>query len=194
MGTRAAPAGTSRRPVTAAVVLCAAMLGSVACEYTYDEVRAPLPSATTTSPTDVALPRDPALNTPVTGDAISEWAEDALPDSEGHTFHSGSGLLDAASTRTEETVQLPEGLYSVTLACRSPRRVAFTVRQDQAAQPSAAVPESPNPRDDAATLVDLSLQCSTTRVNVVQLTKASVLSITIRARSAANFAYRVNRI
>jgi hypothetical protein len=43
-------------------------------------------------------------------------------------------------------------------------------------------------------LVDLSLRCGTTRVNVVQLPADASLSIKVDANGPANFAYRVSRI
>lgn len=176
MGSRAVPEGASGRRAIAAVVLVAALLPTfAACEYTYDEARAPLPNVSAPPVTDPVLPRDPSLNRPVTGDELKTWAGDAVPGAEGQTFYSSSGLLEGGGSRTEQTVQLPEGLYAVTLACRGVRRVSFTVENDGLA------------------LVDLALQCGTTRVNVVQLSKSSVLSITVKSNDTANFAYRVTR-
>jgi hypothetical protein len=43
-------------------------------------------------------------------------------------------------------------------------------------------------------LVDLSLRCGTSRVNVVQLAADASLSIKVDANAPANFAYRVSRI
>jgi hypothetical protein len=176
MGSRAVLKGTSGRRAIAAVALLAALLPVLAaCEYTYDEVRAPLPTVSAPPVTDAALPRDPSLNRPVSGDQLKTWAADAVPNAEGQTFYSSSGLLEAGGSRTEQTVQLPEGLYAVTLACRGIRRVSFTVENDGQA------------------LIDLPLQCGTARVNVVQLPKSSVLTITVKSNDTANFAYRVTR-
>ncbi|MGO4493960.1 hypothetical protein AB4Y86_17945, partial [Arthrobacter sp. 2YAF22_2] len=63
-----------------------------------------------------------------------------------------------------------------TLACRSTRRVSFTIA------------------DKENVLVDLSLLCGTSRVNVVQLAADTVLSVRIESLAPANFAYRVSRL
>ncbi len=194
MGTGAAPMGASRRLAIAAVVLCSALLGMAGCEYTYDDARAPLPSVSAPSSPPPTLPQDPALNTPVTGQELKAWAEEAVPAAEGQTFYSSYGFMEAQATRTEESVQLPEGLYSVTLACRSTRRVSFTVSLGNPVPVPTQQPSSPPRTADPNALVDLALQCGTARVNVIQLTKSSVLSITVRSSRSANFAYRVNRI
>ena len=49
-------------------------------------------------------------------------------------------------------------------------------------------------RDGEFALVDLSLRCGTSRVNVIHVSEDSVLSVEVAAQSAANFAYRVSRI
>ncbi len=49
-------------------------------------------------------------------------------------------------------------------------------------------------RNGQEPLVDLSLRCGTSRVNVVQLARDAVLSVQVTGRAAANFAYRVSRI
>jgi hypothetical protein len=49
-------------------------------------------------------------------------------------------------------------------------------------------------RDAEFALVDLSLRCGTSRVNVVHLTKDSVLRINVEANAEANFAFRVSRL
>jgi hypothetical protein len=159
----------------AAGLVCAS--GLCACEYQYDDGRsantAPSPTA---SFTDAALPPDPSLSQPVSGEALSRWVAEALPDTHGQVFHTGSGLLGAAATRTESTTQLPSGTYALTLACRSTRRVSFTVG------------------DGHSALVDLSLLCGASRVNVVQLAKDTVLSVRIDSMAPADFAYRVIRL
>ena len=82
----------------------------------------------------------------------------------------------ADEERIESTTLLPQGTYALTLACRSTRRVSFSIE---------------NGEDE---LVDLSLRCGTTRVNVVHLAAAASLSIKVDANGPANFAYRVSRI
>ena len=153
-------------------VLVAAVLGG--CEYRYDDGRGELPAAPVI--TDPVLPRDPLENVPVSGEELTEWAKDVLPDAEGQVFHTSYGSVSRGRSKTESTKQLPSGTYSLTLACRSERRVSFTVRDAESA------------------LVDLSLRCGTSRVNVVHVSEDSVLRVTVEARSAANFAYRISRI
>lgn len=164
-----------RAPAAAVVlflVLVAAVLGG--CEYNYDDGRGELPDAPVV--TDPVLPRDPLENVPVAGDELTEWAKEVLPDAEGQVFHTNYGSVARGRSKTESTRQLPSGTYSLTLACRSEQRVAFTVRDAEFA------------------LVDLSLRCGTSRVNVVHLSEDSVLRVTVEARSDANFAYRISRI
>jgi len=169
-----------RRAATAAAVVLSVVLGVGAvlsgCEYVYDDGRGPLPSATAPPFTDAALPQDPRRNLPVSGPELDAWVEQVLPDTVGQVFHTGYGLLGPGATRTESTGYLPSGTYSLTLACKSARRVAFTVRDDEFA------------------LVDLSLRCGTSRVNVIHVSEDSVLSVEVAAQSGANFAFRVTRI
>ncbi|MFE5836888.1 hypothetical protein [Arthrobacter sp. NPDC056493] len=165
-----------RAPAAAVVllfVLVAAVLGG--CEYSYDDGRGELPDAAPVV-TDPVLPRDPLENEPVSGQELTEWAKEVLPDAEGQVFHTSYGSVAKGGSKTESTKQLPGGTYSLTLACRSERRVSFTVRDAEFA------------------LVDLSLRCGTSRVNVVHLSEDSVLRVTVEARSDANFAYRISRI
>lgn len=165
-----------RTPAAAVVVstVLAAAAALAGCEYSYDDGRSELPGAPVV--TDAALPRDPLENLPVRGAALDAWAKEVLPDAEGQVFHTNYGIIAAGRQKTGTTGQLPSGTYSLTLACRSERRVSFTVRDAEFA------------------LVDLSLRCGTSRVNVVHLSKDSVLRMTVEARSEANFAYRISRI
>jgi hypothetical protein len=165
-----------RAPAAAVVlffVLVAALLGG--CEYSYDDGRGELPDAAP-AVTDPVLPRDPLENEPVSGQELTEWAKEVLPDAEGQVFHTSYGSVARGRSKTESTKQLPGGTYSLTLACRSERRVTFTIRDAEFA------------------LVDLSLRCGTSRVNVVHLDEDSVLRVTVEALSDANFAYRISRI
>jgi hypothetical protein len=164
-----------RAPAAAVVlflVLVAAVLGG--CEYSYDDGRGELPDSPAV--TDPVLPRDPLENEPVSGEELTEWAKEVMPDAEGQVFSTNYGSVERGHSKTESTGQLPSGTYSLTLACRSERRVSFTVRDAEFA------------------LVDLSLRCGTSRVNVVHLSKDSVLRLTVEVRSDANFAYRISRI
>ena len=179
MHTVQAPRVPRRTAAAAAVVLSGVLAAGAAlsgCEYVYDDGRGPLPSATAPPFTDAALPQDPRRNLPVSGAELDAWVEQVLPDTAGQVFHTGFGLLQAATTRLESTGHLPSGTYSLTLACKSPRSVSFTVRDGEFA------------------LVDLSLRCGTSRVNVIHVSEDSVLSVEVAAQSAANFAYRVSRI
>jgi hypothetical protein len=49
-------------------------------------------------------------------------------------------------------------------------------------------------RSDALTLVDLGLRCGVNRENVIYLSTETALTITVEARTGANFAYRVRRL
>lgn len=165
-----------RNPAAAVVVsaVLAAAAALAGCEYSYDDGRGELPRAPIV--TDAAIPRDPLRDLPVSGAELDAWAKEVLPDAEGQVFHINYGTVTAGRQKTGTTGQLPSGTYSLTLACRSERRVSFTVRDAEFA------------------LVDLSLRCGTSRVNVVHLSKDSVLRMTVEARSDANFAYRISRI
>lgn len=174
-----APPVRRRTAAAAAVVLSGVLAGGVAlsgCEYVYDDGRGPLPTATAPPFTDAALPQDPRRNLSVTGAELEAWAGRVLPDAAGQVFHTGYGLLKAGSTHQESTGHLPSGTYSLTLACKSSRRVSFTVRSGELA------------------LVDLSLRCGTSRVNVIYVSSDAVLSVEVAAQAAANFAYRFSRI
>lgn len=177
MGSKVARSVTSQRLASAAVVLLVALCGSVtACEYTYDDVGRSEAGPTSTASNNVVLPPDPALEQTVTGEALEEWAKAALPESQGQSFYSSNGYLEAGEAKSEQTVQLPGGTYAVTLACRGTRRVTFSVIAGE------------------AELVDLTLGCANARVSVVQLEADAVLTITVGSRSDANFAYRVSRL
>ncbi|MHA7221343.1 hypothetical protein ACX80S_03315 [Arthrobacter sp. RHLT1-20] len=173
--------GPRTRIAATAVVVCSVLAigtGLTGCAYEFDEGLSkdgsPLPSATAI--TDAALPRDPGLNQPVTGAELDAWIAQVLPGAKGQVFQTGYGSLKADEDRRESTTQLPKGSYALTLACRSTKRVSFSVG---------------NGDDD---LVDLSLRCGTSRVNVVYLSADAVLTVQIDADAAANFAYRVSRI
>jgi hypothetical protein len=175
---RAAQVRPARSPA-AAVLLFLVLASSIAlsgCEYSYDDGRGALPVDTAAPITDAALPRDTRLNLPVSGAELDAWAREVLPDAEGQVFYTDHGTVEEDEEEEMSTGQLPSGTYALTLACRSERRVAFTVRDAEFA------------------LVDLSLRCGTSRVNVVHVAKDSVLRITVEARRDANFALRVSRI
>ncbi|MGO4229336.1 hypothetical protein AB4Y72_10740 [Arthrobacter sp. YAF34] len=169
-----------RIPAAAVVLSIAVCLGAAlpgcAYEYSADHWDDESPSIAASPPPDAALPQDPHLNEPVTGDELNDWVDRVLPDAEGHVFQTSYGSVKAGAVHTETTTPLPGGTYSLTLACRSTGRVSFTVRSGQ------------------ESLVDLSLRCGTSRVNVVSLAKDAILTIQVTGRAAANFAYRVRRI
>jgi hypothetical protein len=163
----------------AAVVLFLVLASGAAlsgCEYSYDDGRGALPPDSAPPITDAALPRDTRFTRPVSGAELDAWAREVLPDAEGQVFLTDYGTVEEDEEEILSTSRLPSGTYTLTLACRSERRVSFTVRDAEFA------------------LVDLSLRCGTSRVNVVQVAKDSVLQITVEARRDANFALRVSRI
>lgn len=163
--------------IPAVVLCCVLACGTLAaCEYTYGDGRAASSTPTSAVITDPALTRDPALGQTVTGDALKAWAQDVLPDVNGLSFDSSFGVLSAGESRAEETTQLPGGTYAVTLACRGTRSAEFTVR------------------NGTEILIEVMLQCGTTRVKVLQLETDAVLGITVTANAQANFAYRVSRV
>lgn len=106
---------------------------------------------------------------------MGRWLEQALPHTEFEVIHTGQGLLSAGEVRIESAPQFPTGTYTLALACKSQRRVNFTVRNDD------------------FTMVDVGLRCGSSRENVVYLSKDSALTIRVEARSAANYAYRLTR-
>ncbi|MBN9131112.1 MAG: hypothetical protein J0I04_15890 [Paenarthrobacter ureafaciens] len=175
-GKAAGSVGPRRLAGSAVVILLGVVTALTGCEYTYEEPGRAEADSTTSAGRNVVLPPDPALESTVTGEALKEWAQAALPESQGRSFYSSSGYLEPGESRTEQTVQLPGGTYAVTLACRGTRRVSFKV----------ALGESD--------LVDLTLGCANARVSVVQLEADAVLDITVGTRSDANFAYRVSRL
>lgn len=168
------------RTAAAAVVACFALVGAslTGCAYEYDDGLSNedgIPSAAPTF-TAVVPPADPRLNEPVAGAELDAWVVQVLPDAEGQVFHTGFGTLEVDEEREETTTQLPKGTYAVTLACRSTRRVSFSVENED------------------NELVDLSLRCGSSRVNVVHLSADAVLSLKVDANAPANFAYRVSRL
>ncbi|MEN3345603.1 MAG: hypothetical protein V7635_2179 [Arthrobacter sp.] len=163
--------------LVSAVLLLSSALS--ACEYAYEDDHwiDDGPSASASPPTDAAVP-NPERNRPVSGEELDDWADEVLPDpeDEGEVLKSGYGSVAAGEARSETTPQLSSGSYSVTLACRSPARVSFTVRNGE------------------NTLVDLNLRCGTARVSVVYLAADTVLTVQAAGRAAANFAYSVTKI
>ena len=169
-----------KRITAAASVSCAALLAGVlaGCAYEYDEGLANDSVGPSAAPTlsNAAIPPDPSLNQPVSGAELDAWVLQVLPGTKGEIFHTGFGTLEIDEERSDTTAQLPKGTYALTLACRSTRRVSFSIE------------------DGENELVDLSLRCGTSRVNVVTLPAEAVLSIKVDANAPANFAYRVSRI
>jgi hypothetical protein len=169
-----------QRTAAATVLSVALLLGSVlaGCEYADEDDHwdDDVPTASAPPSTRAARPQDPALNRPVTGAELDEWVKQALPPAEGEVFHTGYGSLEADVERTEPTGQLPSGTYALALACRSTSRVSFTVRNGE------------------TSLVDLSLWCGTSRVNVVSLPADAVLTVEVEGKAPSNFAYSVTRL
>jgi hypothetical protein len=151
-------------------------LAGCAYEYEEDSLSGSPASASASAFADAAIPRDPGLSLPVSGAELDAWVRQVLPDAEGQVFHTGYGSLGADEERNETTTQLPEGSYSLTLACRSSKRVSFSIGNDD---------------ND---LVDLTLRCGTSRVSVIHLSADTVLTIKVDSDAPSNFAYRVSRI
>jgi hypothetical protein len=168
------------RATAAAAAACVALLAGVlaGCAYEYDEGLGNESGGPSAAPTrsDAAIPQDPSLNQPVSGAELDAWVLQVLPDAKGEVFHTGFGILEVDEERNETTSQLPKGTYALTLACRSTRRVSFSVE------------------DGENELVDLSLRCGTSRVNVVTLAADTILTLKVDANAPANFAYRISRI
>lgn len=164
------------RTASAVGILLVLVLSLSGCVYEYDDGSANGTDASAPAFTDPALPQDPAANQPVSGAELDAWVAQVLPGAEGQVFHTNFGILAAEEEREETTAKLPEGSYALTLACRSPRRVSFSVALDD------------------TELVDLNLRCGTSRVNVVYLPPDAELHIKVEAKTGANFAYRVSRI
>jgi hypothetical protein len=168
------------RTTVPAAAACVALLAAAltGCAYEYDEGQSGDnvgPSAAP-APSGAAIPTDPSLNEPVSGAELDAWVRQVLPDAKGEIFHTGFGTLEADEERGDTTAQLPQGTYALTLACRSTRRVSFSIENGE------------------NELVDLSLRCGTSRVNVVTLAADAILSLKVDANAPANFAYRLSRL
>ncbi|WP_258190799.1 hypothetical protein [Arthrobacter sp. PAMC25284] len=184
MPTVPAPRVPRLRAMAGAAALSASvLLGTVlsGCEYEYDDgpwdddfPAAAAPAATGAAIPPV-LPQQAGLNQPLSGDELDDWVDDVLPDTDHDVLHTSSGSVDASDPRSETTTALPGGSYSVTLACRSADRVFFTVRGAD------------------MVLLDLSLRCGTSAVNIVFLPTEEVLTIQIAGQAPANYAYMVDR-
>ncbi|GKV72650.1 MULTISPECIES: hypothetical protein [Pseudarthrobacter] len=165
-----------RKPAAAVAIAVAAagmMLGG--CEYTYDDGRnlpGPVEAEATRLPGPV-FTRDPLQNDPVSEEETGAWAARTLPDPGQPVASAGAGLVAAGNVRTESTPVLGTGTYVLSLACRSQRRVTFTVRSE------------------SLTLVDLGLRCGINRENVIYLSSETALTIRVEARTGANYAYRL---
>ena len=176
------PVRTARAPLarkaSAAVALAYVLAAGMAqggCEYTHDDGRdwsGTAESGPTVAPAPV-FTRDPMRRDPVPEAELDAWVSRTLPDTPEPVVHSGAGLLAAGEVRSETTAVLETGTYALALACRSQRRVTFVVRTD------------------AMTLVDLGLRCGVNRENVIYLSAETTLSVTVEARTGANFAYRL---
>ncbi|WP_223253001.1 hypothetical protein [Arthrobacter sp. AFG7.2] len=171
---RAAPvhtAPTRGAAVAVAVLAAGTMLGG--CEYTYDDggnLAGPVEATPLPGP---VFTRDPLQRDPVSEADLGAWAARTLPDTGHPVAGSGAGLVAAGEVRTETTPVLGSGTYALALACRSQRRVTFTVRSE------------------SLTLVDLGLRCGINRENVIYLSSETALSIKVEASTAANYAYRL---
>jgi hypothetical protein len=175
------PRAPLMRNPAAAVVLSVVLAAGPAlggCEYTYDDGRTWSDAATpgeTVAPAPV-FTRDPLRREPVSEAELGAWVARTLPETGHPVAHAGAGLLAAGEVRTETTAVVETGTYALALTCRSQRRVTFTVESD------------------SLTLVDLGLRCGVNRENVIYLSSETALSITVEARTSANYAYRLRRL
>lgn len=173
---RATPA---RKPAGAAVgVVLAAGLVLGGCEYTYDDGRSSAASAAAeaTAAPGPLFTRDPLTRDPVGQDELDGWVARTLPEAPQPAVHIGAGVLAAGEVRSDASPALETGTYALTLACRSQRRVNFTVRSD------------------TLTLVDLGLRCGINRENVIYLSAPTPLTIMVEARTGANYAFRLRKL
>lgn len=176
------PEGTARAPLApkpAAAVALGLVLAAGAlagCEYTYDDGRAGNAQGTATVAPAPDITHDPLQQDPVSNAELGDWVSRALPGSTGPVVQADAGLLGAGEVRMVSSPVLETGTYILAIACRSQRRVTFTVRTE------------------TLTLVDLGLRCGINRENVIYLSTDSVLTIRVEARTAANFAFRVHRL
>jgi hypothetical protein len=173
---RTSPVPPAPKPF-AAVVAFALAAGIVlgGCEYTYDDGRnltGPVEADATPLPGPV-FTRDPLQDDPVSEAEVGTWAARTLPDTGQPVAYAGAGLVAAGGVRTDSSPMLGTGTYALALACRSQRRVTFTVRSN------------------SLTLVDLGLRCGINRENVIYLSTETALSIRVEARTGANYAYRL---
>lgn len=158
---------------TGALVAGGALAG---CEYTYDDGWRPGQDATAAPPATQAAPSPEWWrDDPVDEAHLEDWLQESQMGGGPEVVHRGFGLLQALEIHNGATAVLPEGTYVLALACRSQRRVNFTVRNAE------------------ATLVNLSLRCGSRRENVIYLADESALTFRVEASSAANFAYRIIR-
>jgi hypothetical protein len=146
------------------------------CEYTYDDGRWTDPDVEQTIAPAPVFTRDPLQREPVSEAELGSWVARSLPDTGDPVIHEAAGLLAAGEVRSETTPVVRTGTYALALTCRSQRRVNFTVRSD------------------ALTLVDLGLRCGINRENVIYLSVQTALTITVEARTGANYAYRLRRL
>ena len=170
-----------QRSPAAAVVLslvlaAAGTLGG--CEYTYDDgrIRPDAAQVDGTQEPGPAFTRNPPQNEPVDEAGVQDWADRTLPERSQPTVDAEAGLLVAGEVRAAVTGPLEAGTYALALACRSQRRVTFTVRSDE------------------LTLVELGLRCGINRENVIYISAGTILDIRVEARTAANYAYRLRRL
>lgn len=170
---RATPA---RKPAGAVVgVVLAAGLALGGCEYTYDDGRSYAESEATADPGPL-FTRDPLTRDPVGQEELDGWVARTLPEAPQPAVHIGAGVLAAGEVRSDASPALGTGTYALTLACRSQRRVNFTVRSD------------------TLTLVDLGLRCGINRENVIYLSAPTALTVTVEARTGANYAFRLRKL
>lgn len=154
------------------IILTAAAVSG--CEYTYNDGRSELPASPLITE---SVKNDPLHKVvPVSGAALIAWAKEALSNADGQVVQTNFGRVEGGGTETQSTGPLPAGTYSVTVACRSKRKVLFRV-SDAHSEP-----------------LRIKLRCGMSQAKVMYLLESSVLKVTVEARRDANFAYSISRI
>ncbi|MFC0458893.1 hypothetical protein ACFFGR_20455 [Arthrobacter liuii] len=174
---RTARAPLAAKPAAAVALGLVLAAGALAgCEYTYDDGRAGSAQGTATVVPAPAFTHDPLQQDPVSDAELGDWVSRALPGTTGPVIQADAGLLAAGEVRIVPSPVLETGTYILAIACRSQRRVTFTVRTE------------------TLTLVDLGLRCGINREMVIYVSTDSVLTVRLEARTAANYAFRVHRL
>lgn len=165
--------GAPTRPAAVVLALIFSVPTAAGCEYTYEDNWSPPEVEATTAPAVVEPPVRRRGPPAIAAEDMPAWSQEVMPQAAGEVVYRSLARLEEGEVRSEDTGQLAPGTYSVTLACRSVRRVDFLVRNGDSA------------------LIDLRLPCGPARVNVIQLPSEAVLSLRVHADEEANVACRI---